>query len=122
MTSWKDKAEKLKTGVHVLYHALKDPRTPWYVKAFAAAVIAYALSPIDLIPDFIPVLGYLDDLVIVPAGIYLTLKMVPAPLREEFRQKARAETIKGKSKWIAAAVIAGIWLLLIILVVKTVWF
>jgi len=81
-------AKSLKRDVLALWLAARDPRTPWLVKAAAAAVAAYALSPIDLIPDFIPVLGYLDDLLIVPAGVWLTLRMMPQDLLEELRGKA----------------------------------
>ena len=78
----REKAKQLKTDVYALYLAYKDPRVPWYAKAFMALIIGYALSPIDLIPDFIPVLGYLDDLIIIPAGISLSLKMIPKEVLE----------------------------------------
>jgi uncharacterized membrane protein YkvA (DUF1232 family) len=100
--------------------AARDPRVPWYAKLVAVAVVAYALSPIDLIPDFIPVLGYLDDAVIVPAGILLAVKLVPADLMREFRAlavSAEGERALGKRGaaivvvlWIAAAVVAAAWL------------
>ncbi len=119
---WKEKARQLRTELYALYLALKDPRTPWYAKALAIVIIAYTLSPIDLIPDFIPVLGYLDDLILVPAGIYLALKMIPGEVLEEYRQKAKTETISSKSRWVAAAVIILIWLLVIYLIIKIIWF
>ena len=78
----------MKRDVHALFLAARDPRVPWYAKAAAMAVAAYALSPIDLIPDFIPVIGYVDDLVIVPLGIRLAVKLVPADLMHEFRKAA----------------------------------
>ncbi len=81
------KAEQLKTDTYALYLAYKDPRVPWYAKVFVAITVAYALSPIDLIPDFIPVLGYLDDLIIIPVAIYLSLKMIPKEILEECRKK-----------------------------------
>src|SRR5690349_10291600 len=81
-------AREIKRDVIALWLAARDPRVPWYAKAVAAAVAAYALSPIDLIPDFIPVLGYLDDLIIVPLGILLALKLVPPHLMAEFREEA----------------------------------
>jgi uncharacterized membrane protein YkvA (DUF1232 family) len=81
-------ARQIKRNVHALYLAAGDPRVPWYAKVAAIAVAAYALSPIDLIPDFIPVIGYLDDLVIVPLGILLAMKLVPADLLMEFRTMA----------------------------------
>ena len=85
MRKW---ARAIKSDLHAIWIAARDPRVPWYAKAIAAAVVAYALSPIDLIPDFIPVLGYLDDLVIVPAGILLTVRLIPSDLLSEFRAQA----------------------------------
>jgi uncharacterized membrane protein YkvA (DUF1232 family) len=78
-------ARAVKRDLAAIWLAARDPRVPWYAKLMAAAVVAYALSPIDLIPDFIPVLGYLDDLLIVPAGILLTVRVIPADLLTEFR-------------------------------------
>ena len=92
-----------------LWIAARDPRVPWYVKALAGAVAAYALSPIDLIPDFIPVLGYLDDLLIVPAGIWLVVRLVPEPLMAEFREEAMRCSGRPVS-YVAAGVIAAIWI------------
>ena len=90
MSFWKQKAGELKLQTYALYFAYHDPRVPWYAKGFIALVVAYAFSPIDLIPDFIPILGYLDDLVIIPLGIYFALKMIPASVMEECRAKAKA--------------------------------
>lgn len=87
---FKARVDRLKKEIHALYLAYKDPRVPWAAKVFTAVVVGYALSPIDLIPDFIPVLGYLDDLVLLPLGIWLALKMIPSEVLEECRQKARA--------------------------------
>lgn len=81
-------ARTMSRDVHALYLAAGDPRVPWYAKVLAIAVAAYALSPIDLIPDFIPIIGYLDDLVIVPAGIVLAVKLIPPELMTEFRSAA----------------------------------
>jgi uncharacterized membrane protein YkvA (DUF1232 family) len=75
----------------VLALAARDPRTPWYAKALAVAIVAYVLSPIDLIPDFIPVIGWLDDLVLVPLGLLLVIRLIPKPLLQEFRLKAAAK-------------------------------
>ncbi|TPI47675.1 DUF1232 domain-containing protein [Mesorhizobium sp. B2-9-1] len=86
--SAKQWARKIKRDVVALWIAARDPRVPWYAKATAGAVAAYALSPVDLIPDFIPIIGYLDDLVIVPVGIMLAVKLVPADLMQEFREEA----------------------------------
>jgi len=87
--AWKQRVTQLKVETYALYLAYKDPRVPWYGKVFAACVVAYAFSPIDLIPDFIPVLGYLDDLILVPLGIALALKTVPKTVLEECRRNAR---------------------------------
>jgi len=112
-------ARQIKRDVHALYLAAGDPRVPWYAKLLAGAVAAYALSPIDLIPDFIPVLGYLDDVIIVPAGILLTVRLIPAGLIEEFRAEAarregrpisRAGAAGIVSVWIAALALTAWWL------------
>src|SRR5512140_113087 len=78
---------ELKKQVQAVYFASRDPRTPWYAKAVAGLVVAYALSPIDLIPDFIPVLGYLDDLLIIPAGIALAIKLIPKEVMTDARAR-----------------------------------
>jgi uncharacterized membrane protein YkvA (DUF1232 family) len=103
-------ARALKRDIAALYIAARDPRTPWHAKAAALAVAAYALSPIDLIPDFIPVLGSLDDLIIVPLGILLAVWLIPAELMEEFR-RAALERGKPLASWRAAAVVAALWCL-----------
>jgi len=100
-------ARSLKRDVVALWIAARDPRVPWYAKALAGAVAAYALSPIDLIPDFIPVVGYLDDLLIVPAGIWLAVRLIPPALIAEFREEAvRREC---PTSYAAAAVIGLAW-------------
>jgi len=114
----KEKILSLKSEAYVLYLASKDKRVPWYAKALAAVVIAYLLSPIDLIPDFIPVIGYLDDIIIVPAGIALTIKLIPAEALEEFKQKAHKDVSSVKGRWIAAGIIGAIWLLLLVFFMK----
>ena len=121
MKSWQEKASRLKTEVHALYLALKDPRVPWYARVLAGMIVAYALSPIDLIPDFIPVLGYIDDLILIPAGIYLTIRMVPGEVLEECRQRANYEAITSKSKWVAAGIIILLWLIIVYLIVRFIW-
>src|SRR4030043_351557 len=109
--SWKARAHQLKTEVYALYLAYKDPRTPWYARIFAAGMVAYAFSPIDLIPDFIPVLGYLDDLVLIPLGVFLAMKMIPAEVMSESRQQAREVMTQGKPvNKVAAAIIVLIWI------------
>ena len=96
-----------------MYLAYRDPRVKWAARVFAACVVGYAFSPIDLVPDFIPVLGYLDDLVLIPLGVALALRMIPPEVMADCREKARAAMSSGKPRnWIAAAVIVAIWLLL----------
>jgi uncharacterized membrane protein YkvA (DUF1232 family) len=116
LKSWKAKSKQLKTEIVALYLASKHARTPWYAKVLAALIIGYALSPIDLIPDFIPVVGYLDDFIIVPAGIALLIKIIPRDVLEECRAKARSDLSNGKPKnWVAAIIIVLIWLFAIYL-------
>ena len=86
---WKEKVALLKREIHALYLACRHPDTPWYAKLCALLVVGYALSPIDLIPDFIPVLGYLDDLLLLPLGIALVLRMIPEPVLNECRAQAK---------------------------------
>jgi uncharacterized membrane protein YkvA (DUF1232 family) len=112
----KDWAHALKRDVSALYRAARDPRVPWYAKGVAIATAAYALSPIDLIPDFIPVLGYLDDLIIVPAGIWLAVKLIPPEIMAEHRAAGTAAPPSTTAAaliiavWIIAAMIAGLLL------------
>jgi uncharacterized membrane protein YkvA (DUF1232 family) len=99
--------------------ACREPSVPWYAKALMALIIGYVICPIDLIPDFIPVLGQLDELIIVPAGIALVLKMIPKTIMEECRKKAREEPINTRTKWMVAAIIILIWILAIYIILKT---
>lgn len=118
MQTLKQRARQLKKETYAIYIACKDPRVPWYARVFAAFVVAYAFSPIDLIPDFIPILGYLDDLVLVPLGIILVIKMIPPAVLAECREKAEVLMRKGKpTSRIAAIVIVAMWLSLAIVVV-----
>lgn len=118
---WKEQAKQVKADTYTLYLAYKDPRVPWYAKIFAACVVGYAFSPVDLIPDFIPVLGYLDDLVVVPLGIALALKMIPQTVLEECRERGVATLSEEKpGNWVTGAVIIAIWLLLIALAMAVV--
>ena len=110
----KSRARALETETYAIYLAARDPRTPWFAKALVFLIIAYALSPIDLIPDFIPVFGYLDDLIIVPAGIALALRLIPRDVMEESRAKAGTQSSHGIVKLIGAGIIAIIWILAII--------
>lgn len=113
-------ARDLARDVVALWIAARDPRVPWHAKAAAGAVAAYALSPIDLIPDFIPVLGYLDDLIIVPLGILLAVRLVPAALMVEFRTEARRLASRPRSR-AGLLLIVAIWLLLAALAGWFVW-
>jgi uncharacterized membrane protein YkvA (DUF1232 family) len=113
MERWRQRARRLKTEVHAIALAYRDPRVPWYARVFAACVVAYAFSPIDLIPDPIPVLGYLDDLVLLPLGVVVALKLIPAPVMVECRQRARDAAREGRpTNWLAAGLIALVWLAL----------
>ena len=108
---WKRRVGQLRRETYALYFACRDPRVPWYAKFFVACVVGYAFSPIDLIPDPIPILGYLDDLVLIPLGIALALKMIPPAVLEECREKAQALIDRGKpSSRVAASVVVLIWL------------
>ena len=102
-------ARSVRRDVHAVYLAARDPRTPWYAKALAVCVAGYALSPIDLIPDFIPVLGYLDDAVIVPLGLLAVVKLIPSEVMTESRAAAAALAERPVSRT-AAAVIVLIWI------------
>jgi len=109
MKQWEQWAHAIRRDAHALYLAARDPRVPWYAKAVAIAVAAYALSPIDLIPDFIPVLGYLDDLIIVPLGIALVVRLIPPDLMAEHRSLAAAMQHQPISRT-AAAIIVMVWI------------
>lgn len=113
-------ARALKRDVIALYLAARDPRVPWYAKAVAACVAAYAFSPIDLIPDFIPVLGYLDELVVLPLGILLAARLVPPELMAEFRAAAIGRGERPASRAGALAVVA-LWLALATFLLWAVW-
>jgi uncharacterized membrane protein YkvA (DUF1232 family) len=117
LNNWKTRAEELKREAYSLYLCSRHPRTPIYVKIFALLIVAYAMSPIDLIPDFIPVFGYLDDLVLIPLGIALLIKIMPYDILEECRLKASSLPDASKRKsWIGAAIIITLWVICIFLV------
>jgi uncharacterized membrane protein YkvA (DUF1232 family) len=114
---WKTWARQLKIEVYALYLAYRDPRTPWYARVVAACVVGYAFSPIDLIPDFIPIIGYLDDLLLVPLGVLLARRLIPAQVLAESRAQAQAIIRQGKPvNWLAAALIIAVWLAVVGLV------
>ncbi len=107
------KARKLRSQTYALYLAYRDPRVPFYAKVFAGLVVAYALSPIDLIPDFIPVIGYLDDLILIPAGIALAIRIIPPPVMADARKRASSAIDNGKTPGrYAAAIIVVTWIVL----------
>ena len=127
LEEWRRWAGRLRTETYALYLASRDPRLPLHAKLFAAFVVAYAFSPIDLIPDPIPVLGYLDDLVLIPLGVALAVRMIPEEVLSESRQRARKMVERGERpvSRAAAAVIVAIWLALAVLaasvVARMVW-
>ena len=119
----KEKANKLKTDIPAVFLALKDKKTPWYAKLFAALTVAYALSPIDLVPDFIPVLGYLDDLIILPLLVALTVKFIPSDVFKEYRKLSQDMWQNGKpKKWYYAIPVVVVWLVIIAFLVKLIFF
>ena len=110
----KSRARALKVDVSAIYLAAKDPRTPWYAKALIFFVVAHTLSPIDLIPDFIPVLGYLDDLIITPAGLALAVRLIPPEVMAEARGKVATQGVGRGVGFIGAAFIIIIWIAVIL--------
>lgn len=120
LTILKEWAYRLKSEIVALYLAARDARTPWYAKLVATSVAAYALSPIDLIPDFIPVLGYLDDLILLPLGIALAIRLIPPPVLAECRVRAQKVLASGKPvSRIAGMVIVILWVVGILMC--TIW-
>jgi len=111
---WEERKRRLEIEVRALYLAGKDPRTPWHAKALVGLVVAYALSPIDLIPDFIPFIGLIDDLVVVPLGVIVARRMIPAEVMAECRSRAEADVALSSRRswvWMWVVVIVAIWLL-----------
>src|SRR5512143_138194 len=100
----KSRARALKTETYALYLAARDPRTPWFAKGLVLLIVAYALSPIDLVPDFVPVLGYLDDLIIIPGGIALALRLIPGEVMEQSRRQAREAAPDRRAGLLGAAI------------------
>jgi len=118
---WRQRARQLKADTYALYLAYRDPRTPWYARLVTACVVAYLFSPIDLIPDFIPVLGYLDDLILVPLGIALAIRLIPAYVLRESRAQAQEALAEEKPRnWAAAVVVIAIWVLLAVIAVAVI--
>lgn len=115
---WKQRVQQLKNDTYALYLAYQDPRTPWYARLWVVIVVGYALSPIDLIPDFIPVLGYLDDLILIPLGMLLAIRLIPAAVLADCRAKAQVEIVEGgPAARVGLAIILAIWLVLAVAVV-----
>jgi uncharacterized membrane protein YkvA (DUF1232 family) len=110
---WRTEARRLKREVYALYLACRDRRVPWYAKVLAAGIVAYALSPIDLIPDFIPILGYLDDLVLLPLGVLVVRRLIPEAVMTDCRLQAEEVFRQGKPvSRVGAAIVIGLWLIL----------
>jgi uncharacterized membrane protein YkvA (DUF1232 family) len=109
MTTLRERARALKRDAYALYYAVRDPRTPWYVKLLAGMMVAYALSPIDLIPDFLPLIGYLDELILLPAVLWIALRLVPPEALADARRRAAAAAERPVSR-VAAAVIVALWI------------
>jgi uncharacterized membrane protein YkvA (DUF1232 family) len=122
MLSLAARVHRLKAETFALYLAARDPRTPWYARVFVAGVVAYALSPIDLIPDFVPILGLLDDLILVPLGIAAALRMIPPQAMNDARERAEAMLAETRPvSRIAAAVIVAIWIGAIAIICVLAW-
>ncbi|MGH9602416.1 MAG: YkvA family protein [Terriglobales bacterium] len=113
LEAWKQRVRQLNEELYALYLAYRDPRVPWYAKVFTACVVGYAFSPIDLIPDPIPIVGYLDDLVLVPLGVLVARRLIPEPVLAECRERARVVMAQGRPvNRTAAVVIVALWVLL----------
>ena len=122
LATWRNRVKQIKIETYTLWLAYRHPQVPWYAKLVAACVVGYAFSPIDLIPDFIPVLGYVDDLILLPLGIMLALKLIPQPVLEECRLQARDRMAQGKPlNWVAGIIIIAIWLVGFVVVVIFGW-
>jgi uncharacterized membrane protein YkvA (DUF1232 family) len=118
LSQFREAPKKIKREIGALYLASKRSDVTIYAKIISILVISYALSPIDLIPDFIPVIGYVDDLILVPLGIYIAIKLIPKNIMEECRQQAENIFDKGKPKnWFAGGIIISIWIMLIIYII-----
>jgi uncharacterized membrane protein YkvA (DUF1232 family) len=108
---WRNVARRLRLETWALYYAYRNPKTPWYAKAWGAVVVAYAFSPIDLVPDFIPILGYLDDLILVPLGIALAIRLIPKDVYEESRALAARKVEQKKPRsWMAGTMVIATWI------------
>jgi uncharacterized membrane protein YkvA (DUF1232 family) len=115
---WTQKLKDGKQELHALYLACKDPRTPWYAKALGVCIVGYAFSPIDLIPDPIPILGYLDDLILAPLGVIAVRRMIPPVVLAECREKAKDLTQSKRKNWISAGIIIALWIIAAPLIIR----
>lgn len=119
----KERAKQIKTDIPAIFLALKDKETPIIAKIFASVTVVYALSPVDLVPDFIPVLGYLDDVILLPALVALTIKFIPKDVLEKNRRAAEGLWAKGKpKKWYYGVPFVLVWIVIVALIVKVSWF
>jgi uncharacterized membrane protein YkvA (DUF1232 family) len=114
----KSRARLLKDEAITVYLAARDPRTPWYAKAVIICTVAYAFSPIDLIPDFIPILGYLDDVILVPAGIALAIRLIPAEVLEEAREKVAGSGVERSVGYVGMGIIVILWIVILVSLVR----
>lgn len=122
MINLKERAKRLKTDIPTIFLALKDKDTPMIAKVFAVITVVYALSPIDLVPDFIPVLGYVDDIILLPAFVALTLRFIPKEVLERNRRLSEGLWKNGKpKKWYYGIPIVLVWLLIIWCIIKIIW-
>ena len=115
------KTRQLRNAIYILYLASRDPRVPLYVKILMLLIIAYALSPVDIIPDFIPLLGYIDDLIILPLGIYLVYKLIPEEVKAEYRAKAVTQLPGSNLRWVGLAMIIIVWFLIAFWIIAVFW-
>lgn len=119
--SWRKRAKKVESEVYALYLAYRDSRTPIAAKGVIVLIVAYAASPIDPIPDFIPGLGHLDELIVLPLGVALALRLIPDDVLSECRSRAGDEINVGKARWIVASITVLVWAILVILVLRSFW-
>ena len=114
----KSRAKALKGEVFAIYLAARDPRTPWYAKALVFFVVAHTFSPIDLIPDFIPVLGYIDDLIITPGGLWLAVRMIPPEVMADARATAAGSGVGRGVGYVGAGLVAAVWVMSAVVLIK----
>lgn len=119
--AWNAWAASLKTNTYALYLASKDPDVPWLAKAVIVLVVAYALSPIDLIPDFIPIIGYLDDFILLPAGVWIAVRLIPKDAWQRCQQSAQRELLNLPANWWAGLVIVVLWFLSMAALLLWIW-